>query len=67
MKTLLQVCGFDGWKEVVDKYKAPATPPTDKDGKKLCENNLRDTNAILSGLASLVYVKVMHCDSAKDI
>jgi hypothetical protein len=35
MKTFLQAQGFDVWKSVVDGYKAPTTPPTDKDGKKL--------------------------------
>jgi hypothetical protein len=67
MKTFLQAHGFDVWKAVVDGYKAPATPPTDKDGKKLSENNLKAKNVILSGLVDSVYVKVMHCDSAKDI
>jgi hypothetical protein len=45
----------------------PATPPTDKDGKKLDENNSKDKNVILSGLTDSVHVKVMHCDSAKDL
>jgi len=45
----------------------PATPPTNKYGKKINENNSRDTNSILSGLASSLYVKVMHFDSTKDI
>jgi hypothetical protein len=45
----------------------PATSPTYKYVNKLSENNLRDMNVILSGLTSSVYVKVMHCDSTKDI
>jgi hypothetical protein len=35
---------------VVDGYKAPTTPPTDKYGKKLEENYSRDKNVILNGL-----------------
>jgi hypothetical protein len=52
---------------VVDGYTTPATPPIDRDGKKLNENNSRAKNVILNGLEHSVYVKVMHCDSAKDI
>jgi hypothetical protein len=52
---------------VVDGYKAPTIPPTDKDGKKLEENNSRATSALLNGLSKSIYTKVMHCDSAKDI
>jgi hypothetical protein len=39
MKTFLQGHGFDVWKSIVDGYKAPTTPPTERDGKKLSENN----------------------------
>jgi hypothetical protein len=67
MKTFLQAHGFDVWKVVVDRYKAPATPPIDKYGKKLYENNSKATNAILSALVDSIYVKVMHCDSAKEM
>jgi hypothetical protein len=67
MKTYVQAHGFDVWKSVVDGYKEPATPPTDNDGKKLSQNNSRAKNAILNGLVDSVYVKVMHCDSAKEI
>jgi hypothetical protein len=42
MKTYVQAHGFDVWRAVVDGYKAPTTPPTDKDGKKLEENDSRD-------------------------
>jgi hypothetical protein len=44
MKTFLQAHGFDVWQSVVDGYTTPATPPTDKDGKKLSENNSKDKN-----------------------
>jgi len=59
--------GFDVWQAIMDCYKALTTPPTNKDGKKLCENNSKAMNSILSGMVSSVYVKVMHCDSVEDI
>jgi hypothetical protein len=65
MKTYVQAQGFDVWRAVVDGYKAPTTPPTDKDGKKLEENDSRDRNDILNGLNKSIHVKVMHCESTK--
>jgi hypothetical protein len=67
MKTFLQAQGFDVWKSVVDGYTTPTTPPTDRDGKKLNENNSKAKGTILSSLVDSVFVKVMHCDSAKDL
>jgi hypothetical protein len=67
MKTYVQAQGFDVWKSVLYGYKEPATPPTDNDGNKLNQNNSRAKNVILNGLVDLVYVKVMHCDSTKEI
>jgi hypothetical protein len=52
---------------VVVGYKALTIPPTNKDGKKLEENNLKSKNSILNGLVDSIYVKVMHCNSAKEI
>jgi hypothetical protein len=42
MQTFLQEQRFDVWQSIVDEYAAPTTPPTDKDGKKLNENNSKD-------------------------
>jgi hypothetical protein len=56
---------FDIWKSVVDGYTAPTTPPTDVAGKKICNDNSREVNAILGGLKNSICVKVMHCKSAK--
>jgi hypothetical protein len=67
MKTFLQAQGFDVWKSIVDGYTTPATPPTDRDGKKLSENNSKDKGTILRSLVDSIFVKVMHCDSAKDL
>jgi len=63
----VQAQGFDVWKKVVNRYKTPATPPIDKDGKKIDENNSKDKNDILSGLTDSIHVKVMHCNSIKDL
>jgi hypothetical protein len=52
---------------VVDGYKAPTVPPTNKNGKKLEENNFKSKNSIMNGLVDSVYFKVMHCDSTKEI
>jgi hypothetical protein len=67
MKKHIHALGFDVWRSVVDGYKAPTIPPTDKDGKKLEENNSRATSALLNGLFKSIYTKVMHCDSTKEI
>jgi hypothetical protein len=52
---------------VVDGYKAPTTPPTDKDGKKLAENNSRAKNAIQNGVDESIFTKIMHCESTKEM
>jgi hypothetical protein len=67
MKTYVQAQGFNVWRKVLDGYKAPTTPPIDKDGKKLEENDLRARNAILNFLTKSIHVKVIHCESAKEI
>jgi hypothetical protein len=51
----------------VDGYKEPTTPPIDKDGNKISKNNSKATDYIMGSLDSSMFVKVMHCDSAKDI
>jgi hypothetical protein len=67
MKTYVLEQGFDVWQEVDDGYKKPTTPTTNKVGKKLSDKNSRDKNVILNGLEESVYVKVMHCEYAKEI
>jgi hypothetical protein len=67
MKTYVQARGFDVWKSVIDRYKELVNPPTNNDGSKLSQNNLRAKNAILNGLVDSIYVKVMHCNYAKEI
>jgi hypothetical protein len=67
MDFFLQARGFDVWKAIVNGYKAPASPLIDKDEKKLCENNSKAMTIILSGLINSTYVKLVHCDSTKEI
>jgi mRNA-degrading endonuclease RelE of RelBE toxin-antitoxin system len=51
----------------VDGYLVPTTPPIDKDGKKLSENNLKAKGTILKILDDSLFFKVMHYKTAKDI
>jgi hypothetical protein len=67
MKTYVQTHGFEFWQSVVDGYKEPIIPPTNENGRKLSLNNSKDKNALLNGLVNSIYVKVMHCSSAKEI
>jgi hypothetical protein len=67
MKTFLQAQGFDVWKSTVDGYTTPTTPPTDIYGKKLSEKNSKAKGTILRSSVDSVFVKFMHCDSAKDL
>jgi hypothetical protein len=55
------------WQSVVDGYKETTVLPTNVNGRKFSLNNSKATNALLNGLCDFVYVKVMHCSSAKDI
>jgi hypothetical protein len=41
--------------------------PTDRDGKKLEENDSRDKNAIENGLTQSIHTNIMHCESAKEM
>jgi hypothetical protein len=50
MKTYIQEQGLDVWRSIVDGYKAPTSPSTDRYGKKLEENDSKDTNAIDNGV-----------------
>ena len=51
----------------MNRYNVPTTPPTYHTAKKLYEDNSKAMNAILSSLAKTVFVKVMHCETAKKI
>ena len=51
----------------MSRYDVPANPLTDTHGNKLYEDNSKAMNAILSGLTETVFVKLMHCDTTKEV
>jgi hypothetical protein len=67
MKLFLQSQRVDVWQAMLNEYKAPEIVPTDAAGKKLYESNSKAMYAILGGLASSEFVKVMHCESVNDL
>ncbi|KAH9308310.1 hypothetical protein KI387_036221, partial [Taxus chinensis] len=67
MRTYLMALGFDIWQSVAVGYIIPSTPPIDQASKKAFENNAKAMNAILCGLLDSEFVKVMQCDTAKEI
>ena len=48
-------------------YIYPKYPPTDLEGIKQFGYNAKVVNAILAGLARIVFAKVMHCKTKKEI
>ena len=53
---------------IVNTYDIPANPPTANSlERKHYEDNSKEMNAILSGLTQIIFVKVMHCETAKEI
>ena len=67
MKVYLQAQGADVWKMIVNTYDIPTNPPTDGQAVKLYEENSKAMNAILSGLTETLFVKVIHCETTKEI
>ena len=68
MKVYLQAQGTDIWKMIVNRYDIPVGPSaTTSTEKKKFEDNSKAMNAILSGSTKTVFVKVMHCEIAKEI
>jgi len=67
MKKYMLVLGFYVWKYVENGYTAPTTLPTYTLGKKICNDKSRIVNVILGGLTNLIFVKVIHYKSAKEI
>ena len=52
---------------MLNEYSAPTNIPTDVAGKKLYESNSKAMYAILGGLSGSEFVKVMHCESTKEL
>jgi hypothetical protein len=67
MKTYIQAQGFQVWQSIVDGYIAPSIPPTNDKAVKLSENNSKAINTLLDGLSDMVFTKIAHCKSAKEI
>jgi hypothetical protein len=67
MQTFIHKQGFDVLHSVVDGYVALTSPPAEKDGNKLNENNSKDKGTILSSFNDLLFFKVMHCKTTKDL
>ena len=67
MRTYIQAQGFQVWQSIVDGYTAPTVPPTKEKVVKLGENNSKAKNALLNGLNDMVFTKVSHCKSVKEI
>ena len=63
----MQSQGVDVWQVVLNEYKNPTTIPTDATGKKIYASNSKVMYAILGGLVGSKLVKVMHCESAKEL
>ena len=67
MIVFLHAQGIDVWQAVVNGYNIPTSLLIDNARRKLYEGNSKAMNAILSGLVESIFVKVMHCESAKEI
>jgi hypothetical protein len=67
MKTYIQAQGFEIWQSIVDGYTTPAVPPTNDKAVKLIQNNSKAKNALLNCLSEMVFTKVAHCKSSKEI
>jgi hypothetical protein len=65
METYLCSIDLDVWSIVLNGYDVPSTISTDCDEKKEYEINARAKHAILCGITKDLFVKVMHCKSAK--
>ena len=67
MRVLLQAQGVEVWTTILNRYDARVNPPIEAQGKRAYEGNSKALTAILSGLIEIVFVKVMHCDIAKEV
>ena len=67
MELFLQTQGVDVWQALLNEYSTPTTIPTAVVGKKLYESNSKAMYAILGCLSGSKFVKVMHCESSKEL
>jgi hypothetical protein len=66
MRTYIMALGVDVWDVVETGYTKPVVLAS-KDDKLEFSFNAKEMNAILSGLAEVEFVKVMHLESAKEM
>ena len=66
MRVFLQAQGAEVWTIVLNRYDACVNPPTNAQERTSYEGKSKAMNVILSGLTETVFVKVMHCDTAKE-
>ena len=67
MKGYIMSLGCDIWQSVEYEYTTPVTPTTNTTRKNICNDYVRESNAILGGLSNPIFVKVIHCKSANEI
>lgn len=67
MESYLISLVFDVWKSVVNGYTMPSHILTNPAEKRDYENNAKAKNAILCVLSNAEFVKVMHCQTAKEL
>ena len=67
MRYFLEAQGIEQWKIVENGYKVTKTPLTNADELTKYNTNSKAKNHILNALGKSVFVKVMHCTSAKKI
>ena len=65
MRCHLMSLGCKFWSSIEKGYKIPDNLPIDRDELGEDESNAKDLNAILKGLAYLVFVNVMQCTTTK--
>ena len=67
MRAYIQAHGFQVWKSIVYGYTTPTVPPTNDKAVKLGDNTSKATNLLLNGLSDMIFTKVAHYKSAKEI
>lgn len=67
MKTYLISLRIEVWSIVLMGCEEPKETTSDKDAKMNFIANAKAMNALLSGLCESQFIKVMHCETAKDV
>ena len=67
MKSYIMSIGVDVRLSVQTRYIYPKYPPTNIEGIKQFGYNAKFVNVILDGLGRIVFAKVMHCKTKKEI